>query len=44
MSEHKHGSMNITTQEKTFAGFIKWVQWGAGLSIAALIFLAIFNS
>ena len=44
MSEYKHGEMNIEVQEKTFAGFIKAVSWGAGISIAVLIFLAIFNS
>lgn len=44
MAEHKHGEMNIEVQEKTFAGFIKASMWVAGLSIAVLIFLAIFNS
>ena len=24
MSEHKHGSMDIKDQEKTFAGFVKF--------------------
>lgn len=43
MAEHKHGSMDITTQEKTFAGFIKMVIWGAGISIGTLIFLALVN-
>ncbi len=44
MAEYKHGDMNIEPQEKTFMGFIKWVQWGIISSIAILIFLAIFNS
>lgn len=44
MAEHEHGSMNTTAQEKTFAGFIKASTWVVGLSIATLIFLAIFNS
>ncbi len=44
MAEHKHGSMDITEQEKTFAGFVKGVVWTIGICIAALIFLAIFNS
>ena len=43
MSEHKHGSMDITTQEKTFVGFIKWMTWGAVVSILVLIFLALVN-
>ncbi len=42
--EHEHGSMNIKTQEKTFEGFIRMVTWGAGISIAILIFLALSNS
>jgi hypothetical protein len=42
--EHKHGSMDIKTQEKTFDGFIRMVTWGAGISIAVLIFLALSNS
>jgi len=44
MGEYKHGSMNIEEQEKTFAGFIRVSIWVAGLSIAAVIFMAIFNS
>ncbi|MCI5110120.1 MAG: aa3-type cytochrome c oxidase subunit IV [Marivita sp.] len=44
MAEHKHGSMDITTQEKTFDGFIRWSTRVAIFSIGVLIFLAIFNS
>jgi hypothetical protein len=44
MAEHKHGSMDTTTQEKTFAGFIRMVTWGAGISIGILIFLALANA
>jgi hypothetical protein len=44
MAEHKHGSMNTDVQEKTFEGFIKASTYVACVSIAALIFLAIFNS
>lgn len=44
MSEHKHGSMDISNQEKTFAGFIKGGIWLSGISIGVLVFLAIFNS
>ncbi|MCA0044315.1 aa3-type cytochrome c oxidase subunit IV [Celeribacter litoreus] len=44
MAEHKHGEMDISVQEKTFEGFIKWSTWGAGISIFVLIFLAVFNS
>lgn len=44
MAEHKHGTMSTREQEKTFTGFIKVSMWVAGLSIAALIFMAVFNS
>lgn len=44
MAEHKHGSMNIEEQEKTFDGFIKFVVYGAAISIGILLFMAIFNS
>mgnify|MGYP000224010913 FL=1 len=44
MAEHKHGEMDISVQEKTFEGFIKASTWIAGISIGALIFMALFNS
>lgn len=44
MAEHKHGEMDISVQEKTFDGFIKWSTYVAGASIAVLVFLAIFSS
>lgn len=44
MSEHKHGEMDISGHEKTFAGFVTWSKNVAIFSIAVLIFLAIFNS
>lgn len=43
MAEHKHGSMNIEVQEKTFAGFVTYVTRGTVVIIVALILLAIFN-
>jgi hypothetical protein len=43
MAEHKHGSMDISVQEKTFAGFIKASIWVAAASIALLIFIALVN-
>lgn len=42
-TEHKVGTMDITTQEKTFAGFVRMSTWGAGISIGVLIFLALTN-
>jgi len=44
MTKHKHGSMDVSAQEKTFSGFVKGLFWLVGVSIAVLIFLAIFNS
>ncbi len=44
MAEFKHGTMNIEQQEKTFHGFVKGAMWLAGIVIAVLIFLAVFNS
>lgn len=44
MSDHKHGEMDITEQEKTFEGFVKVSIWVAGISIGVLLFLAVFNS
>lgn len=44
MADHKHGEMDITTQEKTFAGFITWSKNVVIVAILVLIFLAIFNS
>ena len=44
MAEYKHGSMDITEQEKTFDGFLRWSVRVAAVAIGILIFLAIFNS
>ena len=44
MAEHKHGSMNIDVQEKTFTGFIKFTTWAVVVIIAVLIFMAMVNS
>lgn len=43
-SEHKPGSMDIRVQEKTFAGFMKFTQWGVIIIFAILIFLALVNA
>ncbi len=43
MAEHKHGSMDITTQQKTFEGFINYVKWGAIISVGLLLFIALVN-
>lgn len=41
--EYKHGEMDTTVQEKVFEGFIKWVTWGAVVSIGILLFAAAVN-
>lgn len=43
MAEHKQGSMDITDQEKTFAGFVKVSTWVATLAILVVIFIALVN-
>ena len=43
MAEHEHGKMDISTQEKTFDGFMRTVTWGAVISIGVLIFIGLVN-
>lgn len=43
MAEHKHGEMDITVQEKTFDGFMKFVTRTTIVIIVALILLALIN-
>ncbi|MFT4620597.1 MAG: hypothetical protein ACI9KS_001894 [Sulfitobacter sp.] len=43
MAEHKHGSMDTKTQEKTFEGFVRFTIWTVVAIIVALVFLAIVN-
>ncbi|MDO5756936.1 MAG: aa3-type cytochrome c oxidase subunit IV [Rhodobacterales bacterium] len=42
--DYKHGEMDITSQEKTFDGFLKWTTRVVILSICVLIFMALVNS
>ncbi|MGL4235884.1 aa3-type cytochrome c oxidase subunit IV [Tabrizicola sp.] len=42
--EHKHGSMDIRAQEKTFEGFVRMSVWVVCISIAVLIFMALVNA
>ena len=44
MAEHKHGSMDIRDQEKTFAGFVRFTVWTVAIVIVVLIFMALANS
>ena len=43
MSDYKPGSMDIRQQEKTFAGFIKMITWGAVVVVVILIVMALAN-
>ncbi|MBF9032752.1 aa3-type cytochrome c oxidase subunit IV [Rhodobacterales bacterium HKCCE2091] len=38
----KPGEMDITEQEKTFDGFMRWVVRGAIVCIVIVVFLAIY--
>ena len=42
--EHKHGSMDIRVQEKTFAGFIRFTIWTLVVILFVLIFMALANA
>ncbi len=41
---HVRGTMDISAQQKMFAGFMRFWVYLFGGSIAILIFLALFNS
>lgn len=42
--DHKPGSMNITEQEKTFAGFMTFTKWTVIAIIVLLVLLALFRT
>lgn len=41
MAKHEHGSMDVTEQERTFEGFIRWSAYTLVVIAIALIFLAL---
>ncbi len=43
-AEHKHGSMDIRVQERTFNGFIRFTTWAAVAAIVVLVFMALANA
>ncbi|ROU02552.1 aa3-type cytochrome c oxidase subunit IV [Histidinibacterium lentulum] len=43
MAEHKHGTMNIETQERTFDGFLKMVTRATVVIVVGLVLLALIN-
>lgn len=44
MADHKHGDMDITDQQNTYDGFIKWITNGTIVVLVVLILLAIVAS
>ena len=44
MAEHKHGDMDIDTQEKTFNGFMQFVTRSVIVILVLLVGMAIFIS
>lgn len=43
MAEHKHGEMDISTQEKTFDGFMSFTVRTTVVIIVGLVLLAMIN-
>lgn len=43
MADHKHGNMETSTQEKTFAGFVTFVGRAVIIILVALVLLALIN-
>ena len=43
-AEHKHGSMDMRAQEKTFAGFVRLATWAVFIIIGVLIFMGLVNA
>ena len=41
MAEHKHGEMDVTDQEQTFAGFTNFVTRSVVVILVFLVFLAL---
>ena len=39
--KHEHGTMDVTEQEKTFEGFIRWSAYTIVLCFLILIFMAL---
>lgn len=43
MSEHEHGKMDITEQQRTFGAFMRWVTNTAIFCIILIIFIGLVN-
>lgn len=44
MADHVHGTMDTSTQEKTYAGFINVTKWSVIVILAILVFLALVGA
>lgn len=44
MAEHEHGSMDITTQQRTFDGFVRFTIRSVFVIIGVLVFMALANA
>lgn len=44
IAHHEHGAMDVTEQQRTFSGFVRFMTWSAVLAILVLIFLALTNA
>ena len=44
LTDHNHGEMDTTEQQRVYNGFIKFGIYVALFSVFVLVFLALFNS
>lgn len=42
--DHEHGKMDITVQEQTFAGFVKFTTYTVVIILIAVVLLAMINA
>ena len=42
MADHTHGEMDVTTQEKTFDGFMRWTTRIVIAILVLIVWMAIF--
>lgn len=42
MAEYKHGEMDVTENEKTFEGFMKFATWSVVVIVVIIVGMAIF--
>ncbi|WBU60248.1 aa3-type cytochrome c oxidase subunit IV [Paracoccus albus] len=44
VTEHEHGTMDVSDHQKTFAAFIRFSTWVCILAAVALVFMALTNA